>query len=66
MVFNPYVNKSRVSGTLNFNTFLHQLIKIKNLKKGAAFNNKQKHDMFHPSFLDRYSCSQGKVKGLTF
>ena len=43
MVFKLYVYKSRVSGTLNFNTFLHQLIKVKNLEK--AFNNKQKHNM---------------------
>ena len=27
------------SGTLSFNLFLHQLIKLKNLEKGAAFNN---------------------------
>ena len=46
MVFKLYVYKSRVSGTLNFNAFLHQLIKVKNVEKGAAFNNKQKHDMF--------------------
>ena len=46
MVFKLYVYKSRVSGTLNFNTFLHQLAKVKNVEKGAAFNNKQKHDMF--------------------
>ena len=41
-----YVYQSRVSGTPNFNTFLHHLIKVKNLEKGAAFNNKQKHHMF--------------------
>ena len=46
MVFKLFVYKSRVSGTLNFNTFLHQLVKVKNLEKGAALNNKQKHDMF--------------------
>ena len=46
MVFKLYVYKSRVSGTLNFNTFLHQMIKVKNVEKGVAFNNKQKHDMF--------------------
>ena len=44
MVFQLYFYKSRVSGTLNLNTFLHQLIKVKNLQKGAAFNNKQKLD----------------------
>ena len=38
MVFKLYVYKSRVSGTLNFNTFLHQLVKVKNVEKGAAFN----------------------------
>ena len=38
MVFKPYVYKSRVIGTLNLNTFLHQLVKVKNLEKGAAFN----------------------------
>ena len=27
------------SGTLSFSLFLHQLIKLKNLEKGAAFNN---------------------------
>ena len=46
MVLKLYVYKSRVSTTLNFNTFLHQLVKVKNVEKGAAFNNKQKHDMF--------------------
>ena len=46
MVFKDYVYKSRVSGTLNFNTFHHQLVKVKNKEKGAAFNNKQKHDTF--------------------
>ena len=46
IVFKFYVYKSRVSGTLSFNTFLHQLIKVKSVEKGAAFNNKQKHDMF--------------------
>ena len=42
MVIKLYVYKLRVSGTLNFNTFLHQLVKVKNLEKGAAFSNKQK------------------------
>ena len=46
MAFKLYVFKSRLSSTLNFNTFLHQLVKVKNVEKGAAFNNKQKHDMF--------------------
>ena len=46
MVFKLYVYKSRVSGTLNFNTFLHQLVKVKIVEKGAPFTNKQKHDMF--------------------
>ena len=46
VVFKLYIYKSSVSGTLNFNTFLHQLAKVKNVEKGAAFNNKQKHDMF--------------------
>ena len=46
MVFKLYVYKSRVSGTLSFNAFLHQLVKVKNVEKGAAFNIKQKHDMF--------------------
>ena len=46
MVFKLFVYKSRVSGTLNFNKLLHQLVKVKNLEKGAALNNKQKHDMF--------------------
>ena len=45
MVFKPYVFKLRVSGTLNFDTFLHQLVKAKKLEKGAAFNNKQKRDV---------------------
>ena len=44
MLFKLY--KSRVSGTLNFNTFLHKLVKGKNLEKGAAFNNKHKYDLF--------------------
>ena len=46
MVFKLYIYKSRVSGRLNFNTFLHQLVKVKNLEKGVTFNKKQKHDMF--------------------
>ena len=45
MVFKLYVYKSRVSDTLNFDTF-NQMVKVKNLEKGAAFNNNQKHDMF--------------------
>lgn len=43
--FKLYVYKSMVTGALKFNTFLHQLIKGKNLEKSAAFNSKQKHDM---------------------
>ena len=50
MVFKLYVYKSRVSGTLSFNTFLPQLVKVKNIEKGAAFNNKQKH-----MFLKKWS-----------
>ena len=46
IIFKLYVNKSRVSGTLDFNTFLRKLVKVKNLERGAAFNKKQKHDMF--------------------
>ena len=46
MVFKFYVHKLRVSGTLYFNTFLHQLVKVKNVEKDAAFNNKLKQDMF--------------------
>ena len=46
MVFKLNVYKSRVCCTFNFNTFLHLLVKVNNLEKGAAFNNKQKHDMF--------------------
>ena len=46
MEFKLRVYKLKVSGTLNFNTFLHQLVKVKNLEKGAAFNNKQNHDIF--------------------
>ena len=46
MVFKFYVYKSRVSDALKFNIFLHQLVKVRNLEKGAAFNNEQKHDMF--------------------
>ena len=46
MVFKLYVYKSSASGTLNFNTFLYQFFKVKNLEKGAVFNKKQKHDMF--------------------
>ena len=45
IVFKLYVYKSRFSCTLNFNTFLHQLVEVKNLENGAAFNNKQKHEM---------------------
>ena len=46
MVLKLYVYKSRVRSALNLNTFLHQLVKVKNVEEGAAFNNKQKHDMF--------------------
>ena len=46
MVFKLYVYKSWVSGTPNFNTYLLQMVKVKNVEKGVAFNNKQKHDMF--------------------
>ena len=46
MVFKIYVYKLKVSATLNFNTFLLQLVKVKKLEKGVAFNNKQKHDIF--------------------
>ena len=46
MIFKLYVYKSRVSSTLNSNKFLHQMVKVKNVEKGAAFKNKQKHDMF--------------------
>ena len=46
MVFKLCVYKSRVSGALNFNIFLLRLVKVKNVEKGAAFNNKQKHGMF--------------------
>ena len=46
MVLKLYVYKLRVSDTLNFNTFLHQLVKVKNSEKDAAFNDKQKHDMY--------------------
>ena len=46
LVFKLYVYKSRVIVLLNFNTFLHQLVKVKNVENGAAFNNKQKHYMF--------------------
>ena len=35
-----------VSSTLNFNTFFHLLVKVKNAEKGAAFKNKQKLDIF--------------------
>ena len=46
MVFKIYVYKLRVSATLNFNALLLQLVKVKKLEKGVAFNNKQKHDIF--------------------
>ena len=46
MVFKLYGYKSKVSGTLNFNTFLYQLVKVQNLEKGAAFGNEQKYHMF--------------------
>ena len=39
MVSKLYVYKSRVSGKLNFNAFLHQLVKVKNLEKGAVNKN---------------------------
>ena len=45
MVFKLYVYNSKVSGTLNFNTFFHQLVKVRNLEKGATFNNKQTHEL---------------------
>ena len=38
--------KGTFSGILNFKTFLYQLVKVKKLQKGTAFNNKQKLDFF--------------------
>ena len=35
-----------VSGTLDFNTFLHQLVKVKNLEKAAAFTNNKNMKCF--------------------
>ena len=58
MVFALYVYKSRVSGTLN--TFLHQLVKVKSLEKVAAFNNKQKHDMFLKKWSTIENCCHNK------
>ena len=46
MEFKLCVYKSRDSAILNFNTFFHQMVRVKSLEKGAAFKNKQKHDMF--------------------
>ena len=46
MVLKLHDYKSRISSTFSFNTFVYYLFKIKNLEKGAAFNNKQEHDMF--------------------
>ena len=46
MVFKMYVYKSKVRGTLIFNTFLQQLVTVNNIEKGAAFSHKQKQDMF--------------------
>ena len=46
MAFKLYVYESGVSGTCRFKTFLHQLVKRKNLEKGVPFNNNQKYDMF--------------------
>ena len=60
MVFKLYFYKSRVSGTSNFNTFLHQLVKVKNLEKDAVFNNKQKHDMFLKKGLSEKICRHNK------
>ena len=45
MVFKLYVYNSKVSGTLNFNTFLHQLVQERNLEKGATFSSKQTHEL---------------------
>ena len=46
MVFKLYVDKSKASSSINLNTFFHELIKVKHLEKGAAFNNKPKREMF--------------------
>ena len=46
MVSNLYVYKSRISGTHDFNIFFYQLVKVKNLEKDAAFNNKQNMTCF--------------------
>ena len=40
-----FINQGSL-GTLNFNAFLHQLVKQKNVEKSAAFSNKQKNDTF--------------------
>ena len=46
MVCKLYVDKSKATSSLNLNTFLHELIKVKDLEKGAAFNNKPRREMF--------------------
>ena len=46
MVFKLYFDRSKASSSLNLNTFLHKLVKVKHLEKGAAFTNKPKHEMF--------------------
>ena len=57
MVFKLYVYKLSISGTLNFNRFLHYFIKVKNLAKGAVFNNKQKRHVFKEMVFHRKSVA---------
>ena len=40
-----YINQGSAAHLILIHSF-HQLVKVKNVEKGAPFNNKQKHDMF--------------------
>ena len=45
----------------DFNTLLHQLVKVTKLDEGAAFNNKEQHVMF---LIETRNC--GKGTGISF
>ena len=46
ILFIPLSYKSRVSGRLNLSTFLCQVVKKRNIEKGAPFNGQQKLEVF--------------------
>lgn len=45
-VFKFYIYKLRVSSRLILNTFLHHVVRERNIEKRASFKNQQKLDIF--------------------